>query len=193
MLIETSKNENTGKYEVDIKTNGVVAELEANKEVSIDVSNYSEPVEITPSSGKDGMEKTTITLTNISSGGGGVTVEPLSVTANGTYTAPAGKAYSPVTVNVPSSGGSATLYAWKQGGEMFLYLNIDTAPENPADAQNIKYLLVESETRQISIDKFLQGTMTYEYIADNEFNILENGQVIATFSRKSANDVTLWG
>lgn len=37
-------------------------------------------------------------------GGGGVTPEPLSVTANGTYTAPSGKAYTPVTVNVPSGG-----------------------------------------------------------------------------------------
>lgn len=69
MIVETNKNTSTGKYEVDIKTNGVVAELEANKEVSIDVSNYSEPVEITPSSGKDGMKKATITLENISSGG----------------------------------------------------------------------------------------------------------------------------
>lgn len=34
-----------------------------------------------------------------------IEVEPLSVTANGTYTAPDGKAYSPVTVNV-SGGGS---------------------------------------------------------------------------------------
>lgn len=33
-------------------------------------------------------------------GGGGVTVEPLSVSENGTYTAPTGKAYSPVNVNV---------------------------------------------------------------------------------------------
>jgi len=33
-------------------------------------------------------------------GGSSVTVEPLPVTANGTYTAPTGKAYSPVTVNV---------------------------------------------------------------------------------------------
>lgn len=74
MIVETNKNTSTGKYEVDIKTTGVVAELEANKEVSIDVSNYSEPVEITPSSGKDGMEKATVTLTNISSGGGGATV-----------------------------------------------------------------------------------------------------------------------
>ena len=39
------------------------------------------------------------------SGGGGVTVEALSVTSNGTYTAPAGTAYSPVTVNVSGGGG----------------------------------------------------------------------------------------
>lgn len=38
-------------------------------------------------------------------GGGSITVEPLTVTENDTYTAPEGKAYSPVTVNV-SGGGS---------------------------------------------------------------------------------------
>ena len=32
----------------------------------------------------------------------GSIAEPLAVTENGTYTAPSGKAYSPVTVNVPS-------------------------------------------------------------------------------------------
>ena len=41
-------------------------------------------------------------------GGGDITVEPLSVTENNTYTAPTGKAYSPVTVNVPGGGGSST-------------------------------------------------------------------------------------
>lgn len=39
-------------------------------------------------------------VTGTGSGGGSVTVEALSVTANGTYTAPSGTAYSPVTVNV---------------------------------------------------------------------------------------------
>lgn len=34
-------------------------------------------------------------------GGGGAEVEELNVTANGTYTAPTGKAYSPVNVNIP--------------------------------------------------------------------------------------------
>ena len=39
----------------------------------------------------------------IGGGGPGVTVESLSVTENGTTTAPTGKAYSPVVVNVPNS------------------------------------------------------------------------------------------
>ena len=44
--------------------------------------------------------------------GGDVDVEALSVTANGTYTAPTGKAYSPVAVNVSGGGGeSATIQA----------------------------------------------------------------------------------
>lgn len=32
---------------------------------------------------------------------GDVTVRPLSIVENGTYTAPSGTAYTPVTVNVP--------------------------------------------------------------------------------------------
>lgn len=39
--------------------------------------------------------------------GGGVTVESLNVTANGTYTAQSGKAYSPVTVAVPSGSDTS--------------------------------------------------------------------------------------
>lgn len=45
-------------------------DLEDNKEVTIDVSAYTEPVEITPTSGKDGMKKATVTLSNIPSPGG---------------------------------------------------------------------------------------------------------------------------
>lgn len=42
-------------------------------------------------------------LAAIAENGGGVEVEALSVTQNDTYTAPEGKAYSPVTVNVPNT------------------------------------------------------------------------------------------
>lgn len=44
-----------------------------------------------------------------SGGGSSVDVESLSVTANGTYTAPTGKAYSPVNVNVSGSSGALTV------------------------------------------------------------------------------------
>ena len=42
-------------------------------------------------------------------GGSSVTVESLTATENKTYTAPEGKAYSPVVVNVPSEFSTATL------------------------------------------------------------------------------------
>ena len=45
------------------------ADLENNKAATIDVSTYTEPVEIEPTEGKDGMKKATITLSNIPSGG----------------------------------------------------------------------------------------------------------------------------
>ena len=44
-----------------------------------------------------------------------IEVEALSVTQNGTYTAPDGKAYSPVTVNVSSSGMGTLLTSYSLG------------------------------------------------------------------------------
>lgn len=56
---------------VDLEINGQNIELgsevpmDANKEQTINVSTYTEPVAITPSSGKKGMKKATVTLSNI--------------------------------------------------------------------------------------------------------------------------------
>lgn len=49
-----------------------VADLENNKAATINVSTYRDPVEITPTQGKDGMKKATVTLSNIPSGGSSV-------------------------------------------------------------------------------------------------------------------------
>lgn len=49
---------------------GASAKLDNNKAATIDVSTYTEPVVITPTSGKDGMKKATVTLSNIPSGVG---------------------------------------------------------------------------------------------------------------------------
>lgn len=44
----------------------------------------------------------TLTYTVVARSGGSIDVQPLSVTSNGTYTAPDGVAYSPVNVSIPS-------------------------------------------------------------------------------------------
>lgn len=51
----------------------------------------------------EGMLGKTFSEATSGSGGGGsgITVEPITITQNGTTTAPSGKAYSPITVNVP--------------------------------------------------------------------------------------------
>lgn len=51
----------------NIAEQGSSAKLDNNKAATIDVSTYTEPVVITPTSGKDGMKKATVTLSNIPS------------------------------------------------------------------------------------------------------------------------------
>lgn len=64
--------------------------------------------------------------------GSNVDVEPLNVTQNGTYTAPSGKAYSPVTVNVSGGGGGNIIYgtdapAASQGSDGDVYFKYSAA------------------------------------------------------------------
>ena len=47
---------------------------------------------------------------------GDITVRPLSIVENGTYTAPSGTAYTPVTVNVPPTTYPAAESASFGGG-----------------------------------------------------------------------------
>ena len=60
-----------------------------------------------------GMENKTFEEATSGGGGGGsgsgITVEPITITQNGTTTAPSGKAYSPITVNVPLSAVDLTM------------------------------------------------------------------------------------
>ena len=64
-------------------------------------------------------------------GGGGASIEPLSVTQNGTYTAPSGvDGYSPITVNVSGGGG---------GGIDLSYLP-NSVPANVLASKNVQFL-----------------------------------------------------
>ena len=64
-----------------------------------------------------GMENKTFEQATSGGGGGGsgITVEPITITQNGTTTAPDGKAYSPVTVNVPLSVSGVTMVSVQSG------------------------------------------------------------------------------
>lgn len=85
-------------------TSGGEAELEANHASTVDVGEYTQPIEITPAEGKDGMEKVTLTLTNIPEEKEEQT-KSITITENGTTTVEPdeGKTLSSVsiTANVP--------------------------------------------------------------------------------------------
>lgn len=91
----------------DEATAGGDVEVESNHAATIDVSQYTEPVVIEPTEGKDAMAKVTATLSNIPSV---PTLTTLNATENKTYTPAAGTAYNSVVVSVPPY---ATLRAWK--------------------------------------------------------------------------------
>lgn len=97
------------------------AEIEANVTETIDVSQYTEPVEITPAAGKDGMAKATVTLSNIPSGADleankAATIDVSQYTEPVEVTPTAGKdGMEKVTVtlsNIPS-GGDIDTSKWK--------------------------------------------------------------------------------
>ena len=71
------------------------------------------------------------------SSGESVTIESLSVTENGTYTAEAGHAYSPVTVNVSGGGGGGSpILAWDLKSSTPL---VDTVRGVAAAATNVTF------------------------------------------------------
>lgn len=134
------------------------ADLENNKTATIDVSAYTGPVAITPTAGKDGMKKTTVTLSNI------------------------------------PSGGSATAYAWKVN-DGYQYLDIDTAPTDPADINNIKGILGRNNGILFVNTLLIPLDETYTYVSDTEFTIsYEDGEEIITdtYTRDTTKDFTLW-
>lgn len=82
-------------------------------------------------------------------GGGGVTVEPLSVTENGTYTAQTGKAYSPVVVNVPGITRLTTTFTAAESSG---------SGEIPLPSNDMPFLvLIETTTQGTNVEDFTNG------------------------------------
>lgn len=122
MLIEVTKNEETGKYEVETNAVSSGADLESNKTATIDVSAYTEPVEITPTAGKDGMRKATVTLNNIPSGG--------SVTLYGWSGNFSNRSKTVYTTSANPQTGDKALVPMEGSGVYCILNTISSVPDN---------------------------------------------------------------
>ena len=106
------------------------SDLDNNKTATINVSTYTAPVEIKPSTGKDGMKKATITLSNI-----------------------------------PSPGGTSTLYAWTRTQSTLIYY-LYTAKATPQVGDNIyqganSQGLIDTDTTYF-VEEVGENTITYD-------------------------------
>jgi hypothetical protein len=102
-------------------------------------------------------------------GSGDITVEALTAIENKVYTAPEGKAYSPVTVNVPTK-----LYAWKNDG--YADATVYTLTASPTTSNKA---INDDGSSQMSISSITAVTETTITV-----NTIE-------FTRTSASDVTM--
>lgn len=110
-----------------------------------------------------------------------INVEPLSVTQNGTYTAPSGTAYSPVTVNVASGGGVETDTKTVTASNYPVSLEFTGMKGEP------KMFTVRLNTAVSS-----SGSTTYYYIVDitSHGSTSVHGNVFRIGSTRQVNSVT---
>lgn len=138
------------------------ADLEDNHQTTIDVSTYTEPVEITPTSGKDGMKKATVTLSNIPSGG--LTAYAWDI-KDAEYPAPRYFNFSNAPVNTDN----------------FKVLNnVFPPPSSPPTT------IMIATFAQTFMDS------TYTRVSDTEFILNEGTEAEITYVRTPINDVTIW-
>jgi hypothetical protein len=163
MLIEVNKNSSTGKYEVETNVASGGADLENNKTATIDVSTYTEPVEIEPTEGKDGMKKATVTLSNIPSGG--------SATAYAWAMTVGGEERGVMYFNFDKAPADLTELNQKK----VLVVNIDNQTSN---------------TKLIEAYPLLISEMSVESYTKTDDNTMEF--MGASFTRQSNKDFTMW-
>lgn len=138
-----------------------------------------------------------------------VEVEPLSVTDNGTYTAPSGKAYSPVTVNVSGGGGGSAEpndveYIDYDGTIVYSYSAADFAqltahPANPTHdglvAQGWNWTLSDAQAYVAENGGLTIGQMYITESGDSEIDIeLREGRLSPYLSFAPNGTVEIdWG
>lgn len=123
-----------------------------------------------------GMENKTFEQATSGGGSSGITVEPITITQNGTTTAPSGKAYSPITVNVPKE----------------VVLNVPVLPDgftiekNPSQGDS---LIIRSSTAFSYF--YVQPTGTYKNgeldVTEGSLGNIDNNAYICIFSDSNYN------
>ena len=122
----------------------------------------------------------------ITTNSGGVTVEPLNVTQNGTYTAPEGTAYSPVTVAV--EGGSASAEA--KDVNFFDYDGTIVYSYTPAEFAELTEMPANPSHARLTAQGWNWGlTDAKAYVA--KYGKLNIGQMYITSSGATEIDITL--
>lgn len=144
-------------------TTGGDAKISTNTNATIDVSAYTEPVEVKPAEDYDATKKVTVALTNIPSPSGG------SATAYA-WTTPGRNPFWFEFDKAPAD--KAALEAAK-------YLSI-AITDGTASAISI------------STDFFAGSTYTYTRDSDTQFTV-NIGGTDTVFTRDSSKDCTLWG
>ena len=120
---------------------------------------------------------------------GGVTVSPLSVTDNGTYTAPSGTAYSPVMVNVSGGGGGPSTDA-----QVIFYDYDGTVVESYTAAEFGELTALPANPSHTGL--VAQGwnwtlTQIQDYLADYPDGDVNVGQMYITESGNTEIDIEL--
>lgn len=123
-------------------------------------------------------------------GGGDITVEALSVTENGTITAPSGKAYSPVVVDVPNSYAAADEGKVVSNGELVA----QTAHAEVTQNGTIDTTLNNSVTVNVSGARIPSAYQEVEYIDTNgtdayiitDYTPVRYDNIYASFSLNAA-------
>lgn len=120
-------------------------------------------------------------------GGGDITVVSKSVSANGTYTAPTGKAYSPVTVSVPASAvdtGTKSITSNGNNQDVVGYAAVDVAVPNSYAAGD--------EGKVVSNGQLVAQTAHAEVTQNGTIDTTLNNSVVVNVSGGGGDDMLTW-
>ena len=98
-----------------------------------------------------------------------VTVEPLDITENGSYTAPEGTAYSPVVVNVPNSYTQSDEGRVVENGQLVEQTSLDITSNGTVDTTKINQVVVNVPSGKEDVTWNQCPTAVKDYLANVDY------------------------